>query len=193
MRMNGEFRRSFLRSCAAIVPTLDVVWSKATERSGVKPILVGAGTDREGKSRSVGVSKTTYKVLTAETAGAMFVMEQANAKKGGPSRHLHVDQDELFYVLEGEYIVEIGAERYHLKAGDCVLGPRQIPHAWAFAGETTGRLLLSYSPAGKMEEFFNNRERLGIKPGTYATSKEADILRQYGMELLGPPLNLEQP
>jgi len=35
------------------------------------------------KVPAVGVSSTTYKVLTAETSGTMFVMEQANAKKGG--------------------------------------------------------------------------------------------------------------
>ena len=31
----------------------------------------------------------------------MFVVEQANSKKGGPSRHLHVSQDELFMSWKG--------------------------------------------------------------------------------------------
>jgi len=159
--------------------------------TALKPALVSAGTDRQGKSRTVGVSTTAYKVLTAETAGAMFVMEQANAKKGGPNRHLHFTQDELFYVLEGEYIVEIGSETFHLKTGDCVLGRRQVPHAWAFVGESTGRLLLSYSPAGKMEDFFNHREQLGIAKGAYSSAKDADTLRTYGMEYIGPPLKID--
>ena len=153
---------------------------------------MSAGTDRERKVRTVGVSSTTYKVLTAETAGAMFVMEQANAKKGGPSRHLHFSQDELFYVMEGEYLVEIGTERFHLKAGDCVLGPRGVPHAWAFIGDAKGRLLLSYSPAGKMEDFFNHREQLGIGKGAYASTKDAEAMRLYGMELHGPPLKIDE-
>jgi mannose-6-phosphate isomerase-like protein (cupin superfamily) len=154
--------------------------------------MVSAGSDREGKIRTVGVSNTTYKVLTADTSGAMFVMEQANEKKGGPPRHLHFSQDELFYVLEGEYFVEVGTERFHLKAGDCVLGPRQIPHAWAFVGNSRGRMLLSYSPAGRMEEYFNDREKIGIKRGAYASAAEAETMKAYGMQLIGPPLKLDE-
>ena len=197
-------RRSFLQMAAASAVPQSFLLAQnsgaaaATSTAGVqggtstaKGTLVAAGTDREGKSRSVGVSATTYKVLTAETAGAMFVMEQANAKKGGPTRHFHYSQDELFYVMEGEYIVEIGPDRFRLKAGDCVLGPRGVPHAWAFVGETKGRMLLSYSPAGKMEEFFNDREKLGIKKGQYANGSAGDLLKQYGMEYVGPPINLE--
>ena len=49
------------------------------------------------------------------------------------------DKNELFYVLEGEYIAEIGPERFHLKSGDSILGPRKVPHAWAFVGNTPGK------------------------------------------------------
>lgn len=93
--------------------------------------------------------------------------------------------------MEGDYIVEIGLERFHLKSGDCVLGPREIPHAWAFVGESPGRLLISFAPAGKMEEFFNAREKLGLKPGTYATRKDGPMLHAYGMEYIWPPIVLE--
>ena len=184
-------RRSFLQSAAATASATSLLGRAVDPVTSSKPSLVLAGTDRLSKSRTVGVSATTYKVLTAETAGAMFVMEQANAKKGGPNRHLHFAQDELFNVLEGEYIVEVGSERYHLRAGDCVLGPRQVPHSWAFVGESTGRLLLSYCPAGKMEEFFNHRDQIGIAKGAYTTANNADTLRTYGMEYIGPPLKID--
>jgi mannose-6-phosphate isomerase-like protein (cupin superfamily) len=71
------------------------------------------------------------------------VLEQSNHKKGGPRQHVHHGEDELFYSLEGDYIVEIGSEMFRLQTGDCMLGPRGVPHAWAFAGESPGRLLLS--------------------------------------------------
>jgi hypothetical protein len=93
--------------------------------------------------------------------------------------------------MEGEYVVEIGSERFHLKPGDSVLGPREIPHAWAFAGGSPGRLLISFAPAGKMEAFFNEREKLGIKPGAYAAGADAALLHAFGMELIGPPLVVE--
>ncbi len=54
-----------------------------------------------------------------------------------------------------------------------------------------GRLLISFAPAGKMEAFFNEREKLGIKPGAYATGADAALLHAFGMELIGPPLVVE--
>jgi mannose-6-phosphate isomerase-like protein (cupin superfamily) len=70
--------------------------SAQTLWSGVK---VAAGQDRFNKSQSIGASSTTFKVATPDTAGALFAMEQANTKPGGPPRHLHHDQDEFWYVL----------------------------------------------------------------------------------------------
>jgi mannose-6-phosphate isomerase-like protein (cupin superfamily) len=181
-------RRSFLQLALAALP-VSVFAQTANIAPAAKPIRVPAGVDREGKKRAIGLSSTTYKVLTHDTGGALFVLEQSNEKKGGPPRHLHHDVDELFYSLEGEYIVEIGSERFHLKPGDCVLGPREIPHAWAFAGGSSGRLLISFAPAGKMEAFFNDRENRGIKPGAY--TNDAAFMHAFGMELIGPPLVVE--
>jgi hypothetical protein len=42
-----------------------------------------------------------------------------------------------------------------------------------------------------MEAFFNEREKLGIKPGAYATGADAALLHAFGMELIGPPLVVE--
>lgn len=152
--------------------------------------VVRAGGDREGRKRQIGVSATTYKVVTSDTKGDLFVIEQANQRRGGPPLHVHQGEDELFYVLDGEYLVQVGDERLSLKAGDCVLGPRGVPHAWAFVGSTVGRMLLSYAPAGKMEAFFNAWEQLGFSPGGYSREKDAALLRSYGMERVGPPIPL---
>ncbi|MGK6321061.1 cupin domain-containing protein [Sphingomonas sp. DT-204] len=180
-------RRSILQ-----LPLL--AWSTSllaqTRPPGALPVdRVPSGADREGVKRAVGISATSFKVLSNETGGDLFVMEQSNNRKGGPSRHLHHDEDELFYVLEGEYLVEVGDTKAWLGPGDCVLGPRGIPHAWAFVGDTTGRLLISFAPANKMEAFFREREARGIRPGQYARTREdAAVLRAYGMEWIGPPI-----
>jgi quercetin dioxygenase-like cupin family protein len=157
-------------------------------RAKLPVAVVRSGEDREGHKHQIGVSATTYKVVTSDTKGDLFVIEQANQRRGGPPLHVHQGEDELFYVLEGEYLVQVGDQRFSLKTGDCVLGPRGIPHAWAFSGSTTGRLLLSYAPAGKMEAFFNAWEQLGFTPGGYSKEKDAALLRSYGMERVGPPI-----
>jgi quercetin dioxygenase-like cupin family protein len=111
---------------------------------------VSSGQDRLNEEHNIGVSHTTFKVLSAETGGNLFVIEQSNHKKGGPVRHFHYNEEEYFYVVEGNYVVEVGKERFELGPGDSLLAPRKIPHAWAFVGDK-GRLLISFSPASKME------------------------------------------
>ncbi len=50
-------------------------------------------------------------------------------------------------------------------------------------------MLISFAPAGKMEAFFAQREKSGIKPGAYANTKaDAAFLHEFGMELIGPPI-----
>lgn len=184
-------RRSFLTAPAlALLPQQ----LHAAAEAGTPPLVakVTAGQDREGRKRTIGVSTPTYKVLTAETNGALFVLEQANDRKGGPARHIHYNEDELFFCLEGRYVVEIGDTRTVLEPGDCVLGPRRIPHAWAFSGDTKGRMLISFAPAGKMEAFFAFRGTTGLKPGEYASGTAgAALLAQFGMKLVGPPIPVD--
>lgn len=177
-------RRWFLSAVTAAMSGLALpAWLRAaTQTSGIK---VPAGQDRFGKARQIGVSATTFKIASTDSAGGLFVMEQANTVKGGPPKHLHHEQDELWYVLAGDYVVEIGSERHQLKPGDCIFGPRRIPHAWAFVGDSPGRLLIAFTPAGKMQENFE-RDR---KPGEYRS--DAEIFREYGMELVGPPLSIK--
>lgn len=170
-----------------LIAVANTASAEPTERA--LPIApVPAGTDRQGRTRQIGVSATTYKVLTQETGGALFVIEQANSRRGGPPLHIHHGENELFYVIEGEYVVQVGDRRFPLKAGDCVLGPRGTPHAWAFTGDSSGRLLLTYTPAGRMEPFFDAWEKLGFKPGGYSSESDVALLRQYGMERVGPPI-----
>jgi len=114
-------------------------------------------------------------------------MEHASRKKGSPPRHVHHNENEYFYVLQGEYVAEIGSERFHLKPGDSVQGPRDVPHAWAFVGDSPGKLLIAFAPASKMEAVFRDRPKRA-KNGEYIT--DAEFYRAYGLELFGPPLSV---
>jgi mannose-6-phosphate isomerase-like protein (cupin superfamily) len=126
-------RRSFIGTLAAGLSTL---WFPVGARadSTHAGIKVAADEDRFGQSRSIGFNATTFKVGTGDTQGALFVMEQHSLKPGGPPLHLHHEQDEFWYVISGEYLFQVGSERYHVQAGDCLLGPRKVPHAYAFIG-----------------------------------------------------------
>ena len=179
-------RRAFLGAAIAALP-LALPGQSIRGATQAKAALVPHGEDRLGEHHSIGVSSTDFKVITRDSNGALFIFEHTNRKKGGPPRHLHHNEDEWFYVIEGEYIVEAGSERFQLKAGDSILGPREVPHVWAFAGDSPGKLLIAFAPANKMEAFFRDNAK-HFSGGNY--SSEAEIYRAYGMELLGPPLSV---
>jgi len=147
--------------------------------------VVPAGEDQFGERRGLGVSSIAFKVLTPGPNG-ILVLENTFHKKGGPARHLHYDQDEWFYALEGEFVLEIGEERFRLARGDSVLAPRQVPHVWAYVGEGVGRILIAFLPAGKMEAFFREVTRADAMP-----PQDPALWRAHGMELVGPPLPVE--
>lgn len=145
-------------------------------------LRVGAGRDRSGGSQPLGISRVSFKV-TAQESTALFCVENTFHARGGPARHLHHAQDEWFYALEGEFIIEVGAERFQMGAGDSLLAPRELPHVWAFVGEGRGRMLIVFSPAGQMEAFFRAVGRHDAMP-----PQTPELWRAHGMELLGPPL-----
>ncbi len=144
--------------------------------------IVSADEDQFGEHRGLGVSKITFKV-TPKTSGGVFIIENTFHKKGGPAKHLHYDQEEWFYVIEGEFLFEIGDERIKLQPGDSVLAPRQVSHVWAHTGNNTGRILIAFLPAGKMEAFFREVTKANAMPPL-----EPELWRLHGMQLLGPPL-----
>jgi len=145
-------------------------------------VVVDAGQDRFGEQRSLGISSIAFKVCPQDSAG-ILVIENTFHEKGGPARHLHTSQDEWFYVVEGEFIFEVGAERFTLRPGDSLLGPRQVPHVWAYTGGGHGRILIAFTPAGKMEAFFREVTKANAMP-----PQDPALWRAHEMELLGPPL-----
>ena len=154
--------------------------------ANVPPLLrVAAGEDLYGEYRGLAVSYIAIKVSLPDPNG-LLVLENTLYKKRGPARHLHYDQDEWFYAVEGEFIIEIGQDRITLNPGDSILAPRKVPHAWAYIGETRGRLLIAFMPAGNMEAYFREMTKANAMP-----SQDPEFCRAHGMELLGSPLPIE--
>lgn len=158
-------------------------------RDATRGLKIPLGGDRFGRSRSVfGVMPFTVKVSSHDSDGTALVIEQANAYRGGPPRHVHHDQEEWFYVVEGEYVVSIGEETYPLLPGDSVLAPRGVPHAWALVGHTPGRMVIAFFPAGRMEEFFDEAVTLDGQPSVAAARS---LFAAYGMDVTGSPIDVE--
>jgi mannose-6-phosphate isomerase-like protein (cupin superfamily) len=60
--------------------------------------------------------------------------------------HLHREDDEAWYVLEGRLGFRIGAEERIVEAGEMVLAARGVPHTWWNAHAAPTRYLLIMTP-----------------------------------------------
>lgn len=184
-------RRGFVQSVAAcaVFGTLRAVGpGPGNDR---KAVLVRAGADRQEDRHFMVGGRIAFdaKVSTADAGGGLFLWENMMTTKGGPGRHLHHEQDEWFYVLEGKYVVEVGEERLFLGAGDSVYLPRGVPHAWAHISEGTGRLLGAVQPAGTFEQFVEEVRQLGPTP----TPKQLEELPlRHKVKPLGPPIDISK-
>lgn len=145
-------------------------------------LRVAAQQDRFGEERPLGISRIDFKVTPQDSSG-ILILENTFHARGGPARHLHHAQDEWFLITEGEFVFEVGPDRFQLAQGDSLLAPRKVPHVWAYTGNARGRILVAFFPAGKMEEFFRQVTRANAMP-----PQDPALWRAHGMELLGPPL-----
>ena len=160
--------------------------SELPQRMLNPPVLVRAGEDRFGEHRGLGISAISFKITSPDGSG-LLVLENSFHAPGGPARHLHHEQDEWFYVLEGNFNFEIGEQKFSLQPGDSLFAPRKVPHVWAYTGGgARGRVLVTFMPAGKMEAFFRETTKANAMP-----PQDPELWRAHGMELMGPPLRLE--
>jgi quercetin dioxygenase-like cupin family protein len=138
--------------------------------------------------------RVTVKAGGVETGHAFSQIETDDPRGSGPPLHVHHDEDETFYVLEGEVTVLVGEERIDLGAGDYLFGPRGTPHAYVVRSDRA-RMLVTASPGGVEELFVSLGVAVtGSEPPTDAVMPPMDelvrLFRDYGCEILGPPLSL---
>jgi mannose-6-phosphate isomerase-like protein (cupin superfamily) len=120
-----------------------------------KAVVIENGKDRFDKPLALFEGDTFYcKVSGKDTEGDIYVFESTRIKEGGPDYHFHYEQDEWWYVLQGEFDFKVGDKLFHARQGDSVFGPRMVPHTFAKVGPGEARLLMFFQPAGKMEAFF---------------------------------------
>lgn len=156
-----------------------------------KGFKVDSGEARFGvhyKMKGITLNTLDIKISGKDTEGDLAVFEQTGlTPKGGPPFHIHPNQDEWFYVIEGRYIFQIGDDKYQMNTGDTIFLPRKVQHAFVQISEK-GKMIVSYLPAGKMEAFFEVTDKWTSPP-----SKEeiAKVFADHDMQVVGPPLKID--
>ena len=134
----------------------------------------------------------TIKATAATTAGHLCLIETTAPIGHGPPLHVHHDEHEAFYVLEGELDIVCGGERHRGGPGAFAFLPRGIAHTFRVVGDRPARFLTIAVPGG-LEGFFRDAGRPAAGPGLPSEGPvDAGLLKQvserYNAEVIGPPL-----
>jgi mannose-6-phosphate isomerase-like protein (cupin superfamily) len=68
--------------------------------------------------------------------------------RDGPEAHTHRDEDDSFYMLEGELTFTVDGEQVVAGPGTFVLVPPGVPHGFANRGDKPARFVNVHAPAG---------------------------------------------
>jgi quercetin dioxygenase-like cupin family protein len=133
------------------------------------------------------------KISRQDTNGAYGLIEVTARAGDGSPWHVHPDEDEWFYVLEGEFTVYVGDTRLSLPAGSFAFGPRGVPHTFIAEPPHGGRALIGFQPflfEGFLREVGEPATERVLPPPLEAPPDMARLLpigARNGMEILGPP------
>ncbi len=171
--------------------TTDSIASKLPHTPGAEPAPIALGPG-EGEALWFLGTLGLLKATNETTAGRVAVIEQLAPMGSGSPLHVHRNEDEWFYVIDGELTFWVGGRVINAPAGSFVYGPRDIPHTFTVSSEQA-RFLLVTEPAG-FEAFMRAcsepAARREIPPAPTAPpdmNAMVELAAQHGIEIVGPP------
>ncbi len=117
----------------------------AIETAVTKGYATAAG---EGERIWIVGDTMTLKATSESTAGRLVLLENLTAPGGGPPPHIHTNEDEFFFVLDGAFEIRIGDELHEVGPGGFAYVPRGTVHNFRNTAETPSRILVGFTPGG---------------------------------------------
>jgi mannose-6-phosphate isomerase-like protein (cupin superfamily) len=125
------------------------------------------------------------KVFASETGGAYSLMETVLPPGAVVPLHVHADEDENNYVLEGELLMTIGEQTFHATVGSYVVAPSGIVQTFRNPGTVPCRFLTTFTPGGA-EGFFKEVGELIARAAPQRPDPQAvkALQQKYGLTYL---------
>ncbi len=153
--------------------------------AGLTLPLCSPAVAQETEKLNVLGTEMVIKADGESTGGAMAVVEATVPAKQGPPLHIHSREDELFYVIDGQFRIWHGDENMEVSSGEVAFLPRNMRHSYQNIGDGAGRLLVTITPAG-FEGFFRKVSERNLSAPEDMEELQA-LAKEYGLEFLGPP------
>lgn len=132
---------------------------------------------------------TYIRARGATTNGTQSVVDQLIPAGFESPWHLHRDEDEAFFVIDGEVTVFVAGDAVRLAPGGFAFGPRGIPHGFRVEGDKPARLVLISGPG--FGEFVKDVSVAAAEP-VLPTPQEPDVpaliaaAARRNIDILGP-------
>jgi quercetin dioxygenase-like cupin family protein len=149
--------------------------------SGHGCVVVAPG---EGRVVDLGDFEMRVKADVESTNGIVSVLEATEPPGFGPPIHLHDDAAEAFYVLDGEYVMNLDGEEHRCPAGSFIFIPAGVPHGFR-VGDVPSRKLNFYFPAAMVGYFDELASALSQSDVT--EDELSEIAVAHHMHIVGSP------
>jgi mannose-6-phosphate isomerase-like protein (cupin superfamily) len=120
--------------------------------------------------------------------GAFIMLEDRIVRGKTTPLHLHPNEDETIYVLEGELLVHVEGEEHRVGRGGLFVAPRGVPHAFMVTSETAH--ILALQTPGTGERFYREAgepARSAADASRYDWARLREVAdRSDSIEILGP-------
>src|SRR5437016_9326931 len=128
-----------------------------------------------------------YKATGAETAGSFSFWEDVVPPGAGAPPHTHEREDEAFYVLSGEIMMEFEGESapHRVGPGGFFFGPRHRRHAYRNVSDQPARVLVLCTPSCGLDQMFAELDA-ATTAGMPETGKLMAICAKYGVTIESP-------
>jgi quercetin dioxygenase-like cupin family protein len=123
-----------------------------------------------------------YKATAAETGGSFSLWEAVIPPGGGAPPHTHAREDEAFYVLDGELLIEFEGEPAPRRVGPggFFFAARHRRHAFRNVSDRTARALILSAPSCGLDRMFVELEA-ATAHGMPGLETLAAITAKYGV------------
>lgn len=128
---------------------------------------------------------------SADTEGAMAVVESIGPAGSGPPRHVHEREDEVFVVLTGKCEFWLEGQTFTKGAGEAIFIPRGCEHTFLVVGSEPSRHLVVLTPGG-FEGFFAEMAQGRFRIPEDMEQVGASAAR-HNLRFTGPPIGPGSP
>jgi mannose-6-phosphate isomerase-like protein (cupin superfamily) len=116
-------------------------------------------------------------LTTEETAGATSVIIAWHKPGEGPPDHVHFDQEEIFFIVDGRYELTVDGQTSMVDPGTLVFLPRNTVHRFRNAGETPA-CMLDWTLPGGQDRYFKEISELAAD-GSFSSEKVAELNKEH--------------